>query len=186
MAVRAHLRPIVAGIFVVFSCLGLARFAFGMILPSMQGELLMNATEAGIVGNANFVGYFIGLFVSSAWYKKYGAATLISRALYTQAISMIAMALVPHYLLAAFIFIITGFFGALANIAIMTYIAQIVPASIKGKATGLVVAGIGLAIIISGFMVPKLENLTYPAWRTGWIFFALLIRLLLKPLQKRI
>jgi len=175
VAVRAHLRPIIAGIFVVFSCLGLARFAFGMILPSMQGELLMNATEAGIVGSANFVGYFIGLFVTSSWYKKYGAAILISRALYTQAFSMIAMALVPHYLLAALIFAITGFFGALANIAIMTYIAQVVPVSIKGKATGLVVAGIGLAIIMSGFVVPKLENLAYPEWRTGWIFFALLI-----------
>jgi MFS family permease len=167
-----------AGAFVVFSCLGLARFAFGMILPSMQGELLMNATQAGMVGSANFLGYFVGLFVTSSWYKKYGAATLISRSLYTQAASMVAMALVPHYLLAALIFTITGFFGALANIAVMTYIAQVVPSSIKGKATGIVVAGIGLAIITSGFIVPKLELLPYPEWRTGWSLFAILIGLI--------
>ncbi|WP_263832528.1 YbfB/YjiJ family MFS transporter [Sulfurospirillum oryzae] len=178
MAVRAHLQPIVAGILVVFACLGLARFAFGMILPSMQGELLMNATEAGIVGSANFVGYFIGLFVTSQFYRKFGAATLITRSLLTQAISMIFMALAPNYWSAAMIFAVTGFFGAQANIAIMTYIAQVVPSHIKGQATGLVVAGIGCGIITSGIIVPYLEFFPFPEWRVGWSLFALIIVLI--------
>lgn len=175
MAVRAHLQPIIAGILVVFACLGLARFAFGMILPSMQGELLMNATEAGIVGSANFVGYFVGLFFTARFYKRFGAATLITRSLLSQAASMLLMALTPNYWSAALIFAITGFFGALANIAIMTYIAQVVPAHIKGQATGLVVAGIGCAIIVSGLVVPALEFFPFPEWRLGWMIFAVLI-----------
>ena len=175
MAVRAHLQPIIAGVLVVFACLGLARFAFGMILPNMQGELLMDATEAGIVGSANFVGYFVGLFVTSQFYRKFGAATLITRSLLTQALSMGLMALAPNYWSAALIFSITGFFGALANIAIMTYIAQVVPSHIKGQATGLVVAGIGFGIITSGVIVPYLEFFPFPQWRLGWSLFALII-----------
>ena len=63
LTLREYLKPLLAGIFIVFSCLGLARFAFGMILPNMQLELGMNATQAGLVGSSNFLGYFIGLLL---------------------------------------------------------------------------------------------------------------------------
>ncbi|MBV5279209.1 MAG: YbfB/YjiJ family MFS transporter [Campylobacteraceae bacterium] len=172
---RSHIKSLLAGIFIVFACLGLARFSFGMILPNMQSELSMNTTQAGIVGSANFIGYFIGLFAVANFYTKFGVAKLISRALWTQAASMLLMSLSPHYLWAATTYIITGFFGALANIAVMTYIAQVVPPSIKGKATGFVVAGIGLGIMVSGALVPLIE-LTFPfSWRLSWSLFALFI-----------
>lgn len=172
---RPYLSSLLAGIFVVFSCLGLARFAFGMILPNMQLELGMNATQAGIVGSSNFLGYFIGLFIIAPFYKTFGPAKLISRSLWTQGVSMVLMALSPHYLLAALFFCVTGFFGALANIAIMTYIAQVVQPSIKGRATGIVVAGIGLGIIVSGAIVPLVESFTSISWRISWSIFAVLI-----------
>ena len=175
LTLREYLKPLLAGIFIVFSCLGLARFAFGMILPNMQLELGMNATQAGLVGSSNFLGYFIGLFVIAPFYAKFGPAKLISRALMTQAFSMALMALSPHYLLAALFFSVTGFFGALANIAVMTYIAQVVPPTIKGRATGIVVAGIGLGIITSGAIVPLVEWLFSYSWRISWALFALMI-----------
>ncbi len=109
MSLRKHIWPLISGVLIVFSCLGLARFAFGMILPNMQVELGMNATQSGIVGSANFFGYFIGLFLVSSFYAKFGVAKLISRALLTQAASMILMAFTPHYIFAAIIFMITGF-----------------------------------------------------------------------------
>ena len=175
MSLRYHIAPLIAGIFIVFSCLGLARFAFGMILPNMQIELGMNATQAGIVGSANFIGYFIGLFVVARFYAKYSVATLITGSLWVQATSMLLMAIAPHYIWVSIAFIITGFFGALANIGVMTYIAQVVPPHIKGRATGIVVAGIGLSIIISGAIVP-LVNYTLPfAWRVSWSIFAIMI-----------
>jgi len=175
LTLRAHLKPLLAGIFIVFSCLGLARFAFGMILPNMQLELGMNATQAGLVGSSNFLGYFVGLFLIAPFYAKFGPATLISRALWTQAASMVLMAIAPHYLLAALCFSLTGFFGALANIAVMTYIAQVVPPQIKGRATGMVVAGIGLGIIVSGALVPLVERFSSFSWRISWVLFALMI-----------
>lgn len=175
MSLRNYMGPLIAGILIVFSCLGLARFAFGMILPSMQIELGMNATQAGIVGSANFFGYFIGLFAVARFYTRFGVATLISRALWTQAASMLMMSVAPHYLWVAVAFIITGFFGALANIAVMTYIAQVVPPSIKGRATGIVLAGVGLAIIVSGAVVPLIEISLPFSWRISWGIFAVLI-----------
>lgn len=175
MSLREHIKPLIAGVFIVFSCLGLARFAFGMILPNMQVDLGMNATEAGIVGSANFLGYFIGLFTVSYFYARFSVAKLISRSLWTQGASMLLMAFAPHYIWAAMSFVITGFFGAIANIAVMTYIAQVVPAQIKGRATGVVVAGIGLSIIISGAIVPLVEQNFPISWRISWGIFAFFI-----------
>lgn len=175
MRLQNYIKPLIAGIFIVFSCLGLARFAFGMILPNMQIDLGMNATQAGIVGSANFLGYFVGLFTVSYFYNKYSVAKLITGALWMQALSMILMATAPSYIYAAMSFIITGFFGALANIAVMTYIAQVVPSQIKGRATGIVVAGIGLSIIVSGAIVPFVEQNFPISWRISWAVFAFLI-----------
>lgn len=175
LSLRSHTKPLIAGVLIVFACLGLARFAFGMILPNMQIELGMNATQAGIVGSANFIGYFIGLFLIAPFYAKFGPAQLISRALWTQCLSMLLMSLSPNYIWAASTYIITGFFGALANIAVMTYIAQVVPPQIKGRATGIVVAGIGLGIIVSGAVVPLVELILPFSWRISWAIFALLI-----------
>lgn len=146
-----------------------------MILPNMQIELEMNATQAGIVGSANFIGYFIGLFLIAPFYTKFGPAQLISRSLWTQCLSMLLMSLSPNYIWAASTYIITGFFGALANIAVMTYIAQVVPPQIKGRATGIVVAGIGMGIIVSGAVVPLVESVLPFSWRISWAIFALLI-----------
>lgn len=175
MSLKERAQPIFVGLLVVFSCLGLARFAFGMIVPDMQSELGMNATQAGVVGSANFIGYFVGLFAVSFFYVRLGASTLISRALWTQGASMVVMAFAPHYLVAALFYTVTGFFGALANIAIMTYISQVVPAHLKGRSTGIVVAGIGLAIITSGALVPFFALLFPHPWRISWGVFAVLI-----------
>jgi len=172
---RSHSDVILVGLLGVFACLGLARFAFGMVLPSMQLNLGMNATQAGIVGSANFVGYFLGLFVVGRWYGHYGPKKLIAVALFIQALSMLAMALSFHYLIAAGFFVVAGFFGALANIGIMTYIAQSVPSHVKGRATGLVVAGIGFAVIFSAIVTPTVALFVENPWRISWGIFALLV-----------
>ncbi|WP_458700002.1 YbfB/YjiJ family MFS transporter [Sulfurospirillum sp. 1307] len=167
---------IVSSILVVFSCLGLARFAFGMILPNMQIDLNLNNTQIGWIGSANFLGYLLGLLFSGRFYNKFGASTLIFRSLLTQSASMIAMAFCTTVFLASISFFVTGFFGALANISIMTYIAQIVPQNIRGKATGMVVIGIGSAIIFSGFVVPILNSYyDQLSWKYSWIGFSIII-----------
>jgi MFS family permease len=64
----------------------------------------------------------------------------------------------------------------MSNMAVMTYITQIVPKAIKGKATGIVVMGIGLSIIFSGMIVPLFDRFyDEMSWRISWLCFALII-----------
>jgi MFS family permease len=166
---------LIAGILVLFACIGLGRFAFGMILPNMQADLGMSVTEAGFVGTSNFIGYLSGLLFAGTFYAKLGAAKLITRALFTQGIFMLLMALSSHYLLVSFFYFFSGFFGALANMSIMAYITQIVPREIRGKAVGLLTAGNGLGIVLSGYLVPYMDLLySAKSWKISWGIFAIL------------
>jgi len=166
---------IIAGILVLFACLGLGRFAFGMILPNMQIDLDMSITQAGFLGTSNFIGYLSGLLFAGTFYTKFGAAKLITRSLLTQGVFMIFMALSSHYLMASFFYFFSGFFGALANMSVMAYITQIVPKEIRGKAVGLLATGSGFAIVLSGYVVPFMEGF-YQAesWRATWGIFAII------------
>ena len=173
---RTYKPALIACILVVFSCIGLARFSFGMVLPNMQVDLSLNTTQIGLIGSANFLGYLLGLFFTGKFYAKFGPSTLIKRSLLTQSFCMLIMAISNNYLITSFVFCIAGFFGAMSNIAVMTYITQIVPKAIKGKATGIVVMGIGSSIIFSGMIVPLFDKLfDVSSWRVSWISFALII-----------
>ena len=147
-----------------------------MILPNMQVDLSLNTTQIGLIGSANFLGYLLGLFFTGTFYAKFGPATLIKRSLLTQSFCMLIMAVSDNYLLSSFVFCIAGFFGAMANISVMTYITQIVPKAIKGKATGIIVMGIGSSIIFSGMIVPLFDKFYDEfSWRISWFSFAVII-----------
>ncbi len=45
------------GSLIVFGALGLARFGYGMVLPSMQAALNLTNTQTGLLATANLLGY---------------------------------------------------------------------------------------------------------------------------------
>ena len=46
---------------------GLARFAYGLLLPAMRDDLGWNYTQAGWVNTANAIGYLIGAVLALAF-----------------------------------------------------------------------------------------------------------------------
>ncbi|MDD2501881.1 MAG: YbfB/YjiJ family MFS transporter, partial [Geobacter sp.] len=48
---------VAVGALVLFSCLGLARYAYTMLLPAMQSGLQLSYDRMGLIGTANFSGY---------------------------------------------------------------------------------------------------------------------------------
>ena len=182
---KTYKSALIACVLVVFSCIGLARFSFGMILPNMQIDLSLSTTQVGLIGSANFLGYLLGLFFTGKFYAKFGASILIKRSLLTQSLCMLGMAISSNYILASLLFGIAGFFGAMSNISVMTYITQIVPKTIKGKATGIVVMGIGSSIIFSGMIVPLFDKFYDElSWRISWLSFAIIIFIIAFVIKK--
>ncbi len=171
---KDHIKPIISGVLVLFACLGLGRFVFGMILPNMQVDLGMSISEAGLLGTSNFIGYLLGLVFAGIFYSKFGPKKLISRSLLTQSASMLLMSLSSNFYQISFFYFMCGFFGSLATIAIMSYITQNVPRNIRGKAAGLLYAGGGSAIVLSGYTVPFMDKIySTQSWRYTWGLFAI-------------
>lgn len=172
---KTHRPILLTSLLVLFACLGLGRFGFGMVLPSMEQNLQISTTLSGIIGTANFLGYLAGIFFVSFLYKRFQTASLIATMLFLQAVCMSAMTFSSHYELVAFFYALSGFFSAVSNIAIMVYVAHIVPENQRGKALGFIITGFGYAIIFAGFYVPYIEQYTAKyAWQTSWNSFAIL------------
>lgn len=173
---KPYLKSIIASFLIILVCLGLGRFAFGMILPNMQETLSLSTTQVGFVGTANFIGYLVGIFFANILYAKFTTHKLIFTTILLQAFSMFSMTLFENYLLISFAYSFSGFFSAIANIAVMAYMANVIPKEIRGKALGIVVSGSGLAIIISGQIVPFIEQITSSIpWKYSWTIFSIFL-----------
>ena len=51
---------VISAIFSIFVCLGIGRFALGMLLPAMGEALTLSYVQMGWISTANFVGYLLG------------------------------------------------------------------------------------------------------------------------------
>jgi len=171
---KLYIKSIIASFLIILACLGFGRFSFGMVLPNIQESLSLSTTQAGFIGTSNFIGYFIGIFFANYLYKKYTTHKLIFYTILLQAFSMSLMILVNDYLLISFFYSFSGFFSAIANIAVMAYLSNVIPKNIRGKALGLVVSGSGLAIVLSGQIVPFTQDIVEDVpWKTAWLIFSL-------------
>lgn len=176
---KQYSKLFLASFLTLFACLGFGRFAFGMIVPNMQENLDISTTIIGFIGSANFLGYFIGIIFASKLYYLFKTQKLIFSLLFVQGLFMFSMVFFENYLLLSSLYLVSGFLAAVANISIMVYISHVVPKNIRGKALGLAVSGNGVAIILSGFIVPFLEQFYQSdSWRVSWGIFSILIILM--------
>ncbi|MDF1614122.1 YbfB/YjiJ family MFS transporter [Desulfurivibrio dismutans] len=80
---------VLAGTFCVFACLGLARFALGMILPGMGQGLGLSYSQMGLIGTMNFAGYLAAVLFCGALAERLGYRLLISLALSLSGLTMV-------------------------------------------------------------------------------------------------
>lgn len=159
---------VAAGTLCIFSCLGLGRFSLGMLLPSMGRALHLSYAQMGLVSTSNFIGYLAGILLSSRLMKTIGARALIGASLLLVGLSMIAVGLASSLSVLVFFYILTGIGSAMANIPIMALVSVWFTSRKRGKAAGFIVIGSGLAIVLSGWLVPQLNGLYADGWRISW------------------
>lgn len=173
---REYSKVIISAFLVILACLGFGRLAFGMILPNIQHSLELTTTQAGIIGTTNFIGYIIGIIFVNFLYTKYSTYKLIFTTIFLQGLSMLAMTAFNNYLYISTFYAFSGFFAAVVNMSIMGYVSNVLPKNIRGKALGIIISAIGLAIILSGQIVPFVEtSVPQMPWKTSWIIFSFCI-----------
>jgi len=160
---------VLAGAMTLFACLGLARFAFGMLLPSMGASLHLAYDRMGFIGTGNFAGYLAAVAMAPLFMRRFGGRATITAGLALLSACMLLIGSSRDFLTVLLLYALTGVGSGLANVPMMVVVAQWFVRKRRGGATGIMLSGNGVAIIFAGFLVPFLNRSLGPeGWRTGW------------------
>lgn len=160
---------VLAGSLTLFACLGLARFAFGMLLPSMGTALNLAYDRMGFIGTGNFAGYLAAVAMAPFCMRRFGGRATITAGLALLSACMILIGSGREFLPVLLLYAMTGVGSGLANVPMMVVVARWFARARRGVATGIMLSGNGVAIIFAGFLIPFLNRSLGPeGWRTGW------------------
>lgn len=163
---------LVAGVAAVFAALGLARFGYSAILPSMQRGLSMTNTQAGVMASANLIGYLVLSAVGGALAAHFGARIIVGLGLLIAGLGMLFTGMAPGFSSAVIFRIITGMGSGAANIAAMGMWAAWFTARRRGTAAGIAVTGSSFGLMFAGPFVPRVvDAVGADGWRTCWFAF---------------
>lgn len=167
---------IFSGTLCVFACLGLGRFTLGMILPSMASSLGLTYSQMGLISTGNFIGYLASVFLSGVIVRSIGARRLIFLALLMVGASMIILSMTGDFIYCLIIYFITGIGSGAANVPMMGLVTAWFEREKRGKAAGFIVIGSGLAIIVTGKLIPYINGIEGgEGWRTGWLILGITV-----------
>lgn len=168
---------VAVGVVVSMCVLGMARFAFGMVLPSMRDTLGFSYGDMGWVGTANFVGYLAGVSIAGSLTTRAGPRATITGALVLIVAALTSVSVASGFWPVLLLFTLVGVGSGLGNVAMVGTVSRWFLKSVRGWASGLVVAGIGLGLMISGVLVPSINASVADGdgWRISWRIMAAII-----------
>ena len=160
---------VLTGGLTVFSCLGLARFAYGMLLPSMGKALRLGYDQMGYISTGNFAGYMSAVAMAPFFMGRIGGRRTITVGLVLVAFCMILIGHGTGFAAVLVLYFLTGIGSGLANVPMMVLVSHWFTPATRGRAAGLMLVGNGVAIIFAGMLVPALNRmLGESGWRSGW------------------
>lgn len=157
--------------------LGIARFAYALVLPDMRVDLAWSWTEAGGMNTTNALGYLLGAILAARAIDKWGASATMLGGVLACVASLALCAVLRDTTLLNMARILAGVGGGLAFVA-GGVLAACVSARDPVRSSfllGLFYAGPGLGIAISGLVVPATLNQLGPgSWPMAWAVLAVI------------
>lgn len=154
---------------------GLARFAYGLVLPSMRIDLGWSYSVAGFLNTANAIGYMFGAIAGYAWLRGVDPARLFKIGLCLVVLALCATPISDRIEYLSTMRALAGI-GAAWLFACGAALVSMIFAHDKrtrGIAVGIYFSGAGIGMVLSGMVLPLLlERLGPTAWRTAWYLIA--------------
>lgn len=161
---------VATGTLTIFACLGLGRFALGMLLPSMGASLGLSYAEMGFISTGNFIGYLAAVLLTGRVVARLGSRRLIAVGLFLVAVSMLAVSQAGGFVAVLVLYVVTGLGSGWANVPLMGLVPHWFTRSSRGKAAGYMVIGSGPAIVFAGLLVPAVNaGAGAEGWRLSWL-----------------
>jgi len=162
----------------IFCALGLGRFSYAMILPSMKAGLGLSYAETGWLATGNFIGYLVASLLAGLAASRWPPRRLLLLALVALAASLAATAAAGGFAAAFAARTVTGLASGAVYIPAMSLPTLWFAPQRRGMAAGIQTGGSGLGLIASGLAVPLILAGAGPeGWRHAWLFLAGLVML---------
>lgn len=166
-------------LFVVFGALGLSRFSYTSILPSMQEGLGLTNTQAGALATANLAGYMAMAIVGGALASRFGPRRVVTVGLLLACVGMVVTGLSVGYSMALGGRFLSGVGAAGSNIPAHTMIALWFSQRRRGVATGTAATGASVGLVLVALFVPLIiDKYGENGWRMAWLILAAVVGLL--------
>ena len=158
---------LLAGIIGLFIGVGVARFSYTSLLPSMLEDETLSLTFSGVLASLNYVGYLSGsifaMFIKDINTKvKYFRLGIILCILTT-----VIMGITTNDILWLIGRVIAGFGAAMALVVGAAIVMTKLDFEDKTKAMGIYFSGIGAALALSDIISRYV--LSIASWQTSWI-----------------
>jgi len=162
------------GFLTIFACVGLARYAYTMLIPSMQSGLDLTYDRMGFIGTANFVGYLTSVVLAPHLIRRFKPRLVIVGGLVIISLALFGMSASHGFIMPLALYFIAGIGSGFANIPTFVLISFWFRSDQRGKAAGILVGGMGAAIVFAGVLVPFLnQKFGADGWRVGWQMLSL-------------
>ncbi len=159
----------------VFGGVGLGRFGYSAILPSMQDGLHLDSASAGALASWNFGGYTLMAAASGLLAYRFGPRLVVSIGSLVAALGMLFTGLSGGMVSASAGRLLTGLGSGAVLVPSVALMSSWFDTRRRGMACGVVASGPALAMVISGPVVPLVIGAGGAAgWRYAWYLFAAL------------
>ena len=162
-------RPILAGCCATLLGIGLQRFAYGPILPAMVQDGWLAVGPAGMLGGANLAGYLVGAFGAGMVARAFGVVLALRLSMLAAVAGFALCAINGGFLWFLPWRVLAGLTGGVLMVLAGPAVQAVVPANLRNLASGAVITGVGLGIVVSALLVPALLPFGLPA---AWLALA--------------
>jgi predicted MFS family arabinose efflux permease len=151
------------------SALGLARFAYGLLVPAMRTELHWSLAQAGVLTTANGLGYLLGAVATAPVARRLGVPGTFRLGMVLTAAALAATAVTggsyPVLLLTR---AAAGFTGALVFITGGVIASRAAATARSATPLTIYFSGAGLGVAFSGTVIPPLLGQHPGRWPLAW------------------
>ena len=168
---NSNFNILLAGIIGLFIGVGVARFAYTSLLPSMLEDNTLTLTFAGILASVNYVGYlsgalfaiFIKDFNSKVKYYRIGLVLCV--------ITTVILGITTNETLWLISRVVAGFGAAMSLVVGGAIVMVRLDFKDKTKAMGINFSGIAIAIVLSDVIARYILYLS--SWHMSWIVLSI-------------
>jgi MFS family permease len=155
--------------------MGIGRFAYTPILPLMKSEAGVSDALAGILAAGNYLGYLVGALLAARPFWRTRRVTTIRWALAAACATTFAMSLSSDPVVWFGLRFASGVASAFVLILVSSVVLDRASRDRNTSWPGILYAGVGIGITLTGIAVPLLA---WGGWRASWIGLGLLSTLL--------